>query len=94
MTPLIDWHSISPAEALQRDLDLTVRLDITAPHNEMGERCPWPWDPQQLVGAPIGQYHCRYCGAMVLAGIPHIDYGPDDEWEVVPPPEHGQDPAA
>jgi hypothetical protein len=74
---LIDWHSISPAEAVQRDLDLTVRLDITAPHNEMGERCPWPWDPQQLVGAPIGQYHCRYCGAMVLAGIPHIDYGQD-----------------
>lgn len=75
MTPLIDWHSIAPADAV--DIDLTARLDITAPHNEMGERCPWPWDPQQLVGAPIGQYHCEYCGAMVLAGIPHIDYGQD-----------------
>jgi hypothetical protein len=70
-----NWYDIEPRDA--GDLDLSVRLDITAPHNEMGERCPWPWDPQQLVGAPLGQYHCGYCGAAVMAGMRHIDYGPN-----------------
>jgi hypothetical protein len=70
-----DWHSIDPADAA--DLDLSKNTDITAPLNEEGERCPWPWGPQQLVGKPIGQYHCEYCGAMVLAGVPHIDYADD-----------------
>lgn len=65
------WSDIAPADAV--DLDLSKDLTITAPLNEAGQRCPWPWEPQQLVG-PIGQYHCPYCGAMVLAGAPHIDY--------------------
>lgn len=69
---MISWQSISPKDA--REIDLSMRLDITAPVNENGERCPWPWDPQQLLGAPIGQYHCPYCGAMVVAGISHLDY--------------------
>lgn len=66
------WSDIAPADAV--DLDLSTDPTITAPLNEVGERCPWPWEPQQLVGAPMGQYHCGYCGAMVLAGVPHIDY--------------------
>lgn len=66
------WQNIAPADAL--DIDLTVRLDITAPLNEAGERCPWPWDPQQLIDVPMGMYHCGYCGAMCLAGQPHPDY--------------------
>lgn len=78
MTTIKSWREISPADAV--DIDLTKRLDIEAPLNEEGERCPWPWDPQQLVGAPLGQYHCPYCGAMVMAGMPHIDYRePDTE---------------
>lgn len=68
----VNWFDIEPQDAT--DLNLSVRTDITAPLNEMGERCPWPWEPQQLVGRPIGQYHCPYCGAMVLAGVPHVDY--------------------
>lgn len=32
-------------------------------------RCPER--PERLRGAPIGMYHCPYCGAMVLAGLPH-----------------------
>lgn len=71
------WQDITPADAV--DLDLTVRLDITAPRNEEGDRCPWPWDPQQLGGAPLGQYHCPYCGAMVLAGIDHLDYSEEND---------------
>lgn len=28
-----------------------------------------PERPERLRGAPIGQYHCSYCGCMVLAGM-------------------------
>jgi hypothetical protein len=80
------WTDFTPEQAAEQKLNLAVRPDIEAPLNEMGERCPWPWEPQQLGGAPMGQYHCPYCGAMVMAGIPHIDYrdmgmieGPNDE---------------
>ena len=66
-----DWKEITPQDAV--DIVLP-RDDIVGPINEMGESCPWPWEPQQLLGAPLGQYHCPYCGAMVVAGIPHIDY--------------------
>ena len=69
---MTEWFDIAPADAV--GLDLTKRLDITAPLNEEGERCPWPWGPQQLVGVPLGQFHCEYCGAMCMAGIRHPDY--------------------
>lgn len=78
------WTDITPAEAAAQKLNLTVRLDIDAPLNEEGERCPWPWEPQQLVGVPMGQYHCPYCGAMVLAGVPHLDYREDNDAADVP----------
>lgn len=68
------WTDYTPQQAADQELNLTVRTDITAPLNEEGERCPWPWEPEQLVGAPLGMYHCPYCGAMVIAGIKHLDY--------------------
>lgn len=36
-------------------------------------RAPCNERPEQLKGAPIGQYHCPDCGAMLLAGLPHPD---------------------
>lgn len=81
---MINWYDIDPEDA--KEIDLSVRLDITAPLNEQGERCPWPWDPQQLEGQPIGMYHCGYCGAMVIAGMRHIDYG-DLDWTDAAPGE-------
>jgi hypothetical protein len=66
------WSEIEPADATA--INLAERLDIDAPLSEAGERCPWPWESQQLVGVPLGQYHCPYCGAMVIAGVPHLDY--------------------
>lgn len=72
------WTEITPEQAAAEELDLARDLHITAPRNENGERCPWPWEPQQLVGAPIGQYHCPHCGAMVLAGVPHMDYAGEE----------------
>lgn len=78
-TPL-RWNEIEPADAV--NIDLSVRLDTDAPLNEVGERCPWPWEPQQLRGAPLGQYHCGYCGAMVVAGMPHLDYREGDDGDL------------
>ena len=75
-TAALKWTDIDPKDAV--DIDLSQRLDITAPLNENGERCPWPWEPQQLVGAPLGQYRCGYCMAMCVAGIPHLDYSPEE----------------
>lgn len=71
----MNWYDIAPEDAT--GIDLSVRMDITAPLNEEGERCPWPWDPQQMVDVPMGMYHCPYCGSMVVAGIPHPDYKDD-----------------
>jgi hypothetical protein len=70
------WHGIEPKDAV--DLVLP-HPEIQGPYDEEGNECPWPWDPIQLAGAPLGQYHCPYCGAMVLAGMDHVDYGADDD---------------
>lgn len=67
----LTWRDIDPRDATRIALPVD---DIEGPMNELGERCPWPWDPQQLVGAPIGQYHCPYCGGMQVAGMPHLDW--------------------
>jgi hypothetical protein len=67
------WQDIAPKDAV--DIDLSVRLDISAPVNEKGERCAWPWEPQ-LMSESIGRYSCSYCWATVTAGAPHPDYGP------------------
>lgn len=72
MTITREWFDITPKDAV--DLNLAEHPEISAPLNEEGERCPWPWEPQQLVNAPLGQYRCGYCFAMVVAGMPHIDY--------------------
>jgi hypothetical protein len=68
------WSDITPADAAGIILP---REDIIGPVNEAGEPCPWPWEPQELVGVPLGQYHCSYCLAMVIAGLPHVDYTDD-----------------
>ncbi len=69
------WTEIESKDAVNITLP---QVGIEGPLNEEGQPCPWPWEPQQMVGAPIGQYHCRYCGAMVMAGMAHIDYGESD----------------
>lgn len=71
---MIHWSAIEPRDAVAMTLPAT---GIRGPVNELGKACPWPWEPQQLLGAPLGQYHCNYCGAMVIAGVPHLDYQDD-----------------
>jgi hypothetical protein len=76
---VIHWTKIAPADALGLVLPMA---GVIGPVNELGEPCPWPWDPPQLAGAPIGQYHCPYCLGMVIAGMDHLDYtGTVDEGE-------------
>jgi hypothetical protein len=76
----MNWEDIQPADAV--DLNLAsptawVR-HIRAPRNEIGEPCPWPWEPQQLKGVPLGQYRCSYCLGMNVAGVPHLNWRPED----------------
>lgn len=35
------------------------------------------YDPRELAGLPIGQFHCPVCGDVVLAGMEHP---PRDDW--------------
>lgn len=70
------WRDYTPDMAEAMHLNLDERPDIEAPYNEEGERCPFPWVPERHLGTATGMFHCPYCGAMVLAGKPHIDYGP------------------
>jgi hypothetical protein len=70
MTP-VQWDTIEPKDAI--DI-LLPNPNVIGPVNELGEECPWPWDPQQLGGRPLGQYHCPYCGGMQMAGVPHLDW--------------------
>lgn len=65
------WQDLDPHDMVDKALPWN---GIHGPLNELGEECPWPWDPQQLEGAPLGQYHCPYCGGMVMAGVPHLDW--------------------
>lgn len=66
-----NWYEIEPKDAV--DIKLP-HPDIKGPKDTEGNECPWPWEPQQLKGALLGQYHCRFCGDMVVAGMPHPDY--------------------
>lgn len=65
------WSEIAPRDAVEIELP---HHEIIGPINEAGAVCPWPWDPQQLGGAPLGQYHCPYCGGMQIAGVRHLDH--------------------
>lgn len=30
-----------------------------------------PFEPEHLVGVPMGMFHCELCGEMVIAGFKH-----------------------
>lgn len=73
------WSDINPKDAV----NITLPWEgpdglVEGPMNELGERCPWPWEPQQLKGAPMGQYHCSYCGGMNVAGVSHVEWTRND----------------
>ena len=50
-----------------------------------------PEDPELLLGAPIGQYHCPECGCMQIAGLKHF-CDPEmcllEDCDCLPPGEH------
>ncbi len=43
------------------------------------KRKPCPEQPVLLSGQPIGQYHCPFCGMMLLASVPHLAPGSTQE---------------
>lgn len=73
--PIRRWIEFSPDEAAK----LTAGKDgVTAPLNENGDPCPWPWEIQTYMIQR--EMKCRFCGAKVIASLPHIDYGETDGW--------------
>lgn len=70
----VAWHRISPEAAVHFSLP---HKGIVGPLTMDGVVCPWPWEPQQLGGQPLGQYHCSYCGEMCISGMLHVDYTED-----------------
>lgn len=70
------WYDIAPEDAV--DIELP-QPDIRGPLTTDGQPCPWPWEPQQLKGVPMGMYHCPYCDEMCVAGMPHPDYADADD---------------
>lgn len=71
------WTEFTPKEASEQQIKCDG-VNVKGPTNELGEECPWPWDPEQLGGAPLGQYHCPYCGGMSIAGVKHPDFTEED----------------
>lgn len=76
---MIHWTRIKPKDAVAL---LLPEQGIQGPLDTEGNECPWPWEPQRLKGAPMGQYHCSYCDEMCVAGMVHPDYT-DLKWSPV-----------
>lgn len=74
--PKVSWTTILPENATIVSLP---HPEIQGPYTSTGEECPWPWEPIQLKGQPLGMFHCSYCGEMVMAGMHHTDFGPIGE---------------
>jgi hypothetical protein len=70
------WQEIAPhdAEALTAGQD-----GITAPLNEYGKRCHWPWWPQQYMMER--ECECPHCGGQVITGKQHPDFS--EPWQPV-----------
>ncbi len=57
---------------------------IHGPKNEIGQECPWPWQPQYAsTDMPIASFYCHDCGAEVVAGFYHPDYSEEGAKELV-----------
>ena len=43
---------------------------------------PCPERPEELLGQPIGMYHCPYCGEMQVGGVTHLEPQELDYWDI------------
>lgn len=60
-------------EQLQKYNDMIRRINAM-PADEVDRRVLYdlcPFEPEHLVGVPLGMFHCEVCGEMVVAGLPH-----------------------
>lgn len=81
-TPFLDEKKISfkgdVPDSVVNILDAAlqyIEATITWGQFEGRKRKPCPEQSVLLAGQPLGQYHCPYCGMMLLAGVPH--FAPD-----------------
>jgi hypothetical protein len=51
---------------------LTTITEIALVTDEILFECPE--SPERLKGAPLGMYHCPWCGCMQVAGMPHFPH--------------------
>ena len=44
-----------------------------------------PYEPEHLIGVPLGMFHCPLCGEMVVAGIDHPRERAltEEDWKVI-----------
>jgi hypothetical protein len=87
-TPYLDSHGIKFEEhvpdSVVNIIDAAfahIERTIEWGEHEGKRRKPCVGQPLLLAGAPLGQYHCEFCGEMQLAGTPHLP--PDDDYETV-----------
>lgn len=86
-TPFLDGHGITLKEDKVSDWAANVLDSALAAVEAMTDwgtyegkrRRPCPEQPLLLAGAPIGQYHCPFCGMMIMAGVAHLEPGATDE---------------
>ena len=85
-TPFLDEKKISFKKTVPDDVAniLDACLSYIERTVEWGEyegrkRKPCPEQSILLAGAPLGQYHCPFCGMMLLAGVPHFSPSAPEE---------------
>jgi len=53
-------------------MSLTYEVEVGLVTDGIIWECPE--DPVLLLGQPLGQYHCPWCGCMQIAGLSHMDW--------------------
>jgi hypothetical protein len=90
-TPFLDAKGITFKETVPDSITTILDSALHAIENliDWGEyegkkRLPCPEQSVMLAGAPLGQYHCPFCGMMILAGMPHFEPGATPEQKTHP----------
>lgn len=70
-------ESQETAQRMVDELREARQVDPATLHEPMQQPAACDYDPRELAGLPIGQFHCPSCGDMVLGGMEHP---PRDDW--------------
>ena len=75
----MDREQLQNFNEMARRVNALSDLEI----EELIKKDACPFEPEWLIGEPMGQFHCMVCGEMVLAGLPHPRYKTADYSEVL-----------